>query len=116
MAFRVQFAIAAYYDLEIDQMDVKIAFLHSLIDHLVYVQILNRSEDAINKEMVCKLLKTLFDLKKAPRLWIKRLSKFLLERLGLNRINVNHIIFVTSAGINNPIVSTFVDDIKIMGT
>ncbi len=27
MAFRVLFAIAAYYDLDIDQMDVKTAFL-----------------------------------------------------------------------------------------
>lgn len=32
MAFRVLFAIAAYYDLDIDQMDVKIAFLYGLID------------------------------------------------------------------------------------
>ena len=42
-------------------------------------------------------------------------SNFLLEKLGLQRINADHSIFVTSAGINGPIVSTFVDDIKIMG-
>ena len=39
MAFRVLFAIAAYYDLDIDQMDVKTAFLYGIIDQLVYVQI-----------------------------------------------------------------------------
>ena len=38
MAFRVLFAIAAYYDLDIDQMDVKIAFLYGLIDRLIYVE------------------------------------------------------------------------------
>lgn len=37
MAFRVLFAIAAYYDLDIDQMDVTTAFLYGLIDQLVYV-------------------------------------------------------------------------------
>ena len=38
MAFRVLFAIAAYYDLVIDQMDVKIALLYGLIDQLIYVE------------------------------------------------------------------------------
>lgn len=36
MAFKVLFAIAAYYDLDIDQMDVKTAFFYGLIDQLVY--------------------------------------------------------------------------------
>ena len=115
MAFRVLFAIAAYYDLDIDQMDMKTAFLYGLIDHLVYVQIPKGSESPSTKGMVCKLLKALYGLKQAPRLWYERLSKFLLEKLGLHRINVDHSIFISSAGINGPIVSTFVDDIKIMG-
>ena len=109
------FAIAAYYDLDIDQIDVKTAFLYGLIDQLIYVQIPKRSEDATNKGMVCKLLKALYGLKQAPRLWYERLSKFLLEKLGLQRINADHSIFVTSTGINGPIVSKFVNDIKFMG-
>lgn len=32
MAFRVLFAIAAYYDLDIDQIDVKTAFFYGLIN------------------------------------------------------------------------------------
>ncbi len=39
MAFRALFAIAAYYDVDIDQMDVKTAFLYCLIDPLIYVEI-----------------------------------------------------------------------------
>ncbi len=109
MAFRVLFAIAAYYDLNIDQMDVKIAFLYSLIDQLVYVQIPKGLEDSTNRGKVCKLLKALYGLKQAPRLWYKTLSKFLLEKLGFSRINADHSIFVTSAGIHRPIISTFVD-------
>ena len=37
MAFRVLFAIAAYYNLDIDQMDVITAFLYGLINQLVYI-------------------------------------------------------------------------------
>ncbi len=35
MAFRVLFAIAEYYDLDINQMDVKTAFFYDLIDQLI---------------------------------------------------------------------------------
>ncbi len=115
IAFRVLFAIAAFYDLDIDQMDVKTAFFYGLIDQLVYMQIPKGSEDATNKKMVCKLLKALYGLNQVPRLWYKRLSKFLLEKLGLQRINADYSIFVTSTGINGPIMSTFVDNIKVMG-
>ena len=115
MAFRVLFAIAPYYDLDIDQMDVKMAFLFGMIDQMVYVQMPKDSETTANKGMVCKLLKALYGLKQAPRLWYKRLSKLLLEKLGLKRINSDHNIFVSQSGINEPIVSTFVDDIKLMG-
>ncbi len=115
MAFRVLFAIAAYYDLDIDQMNVKTTFLYRMIDQLAYVQISKGSETIANKRIVCKLLKALYGLKQAPRLWYERLSKFLLEKLGLKQINKDHSIFVTPPGINRPIVSKFVDDIKVMG-
>ena len=90
MVFRVLCAIAAYYDLDIDQMDVKTAFLYGLIDQLVYVQKPKGSESSANKGMVCKLLKAFYGLKQAPRLWYERLSKFLLKKLGLQRINADH--------------------------
>lgn len=114
MAFRVLFAIAAYYDLDIDQIDVKTFFLYGLIDQLIYVEILKGTETKANKDMVCKLFKALYGLKQSPRLWYERLSDFLLQKLGLSRINADHSIFITPAGLDGPIISTFVDDIKIM--
>ena len=64
--------------------------------------------------MVYKLLKALYGLKQSPRLWYKRLSDFLLPKLGLSQINADYSIFVTKAGLNGPIISMFVDNIKIM--
>ncbi len=114
MAFRALFAIAAYYSLEIDQMDVKTAFLYCFIDQLIFVEIPKRSETEANKNMLCRLIKALHSLKQSPWLWYKRLSGFLLEKLDLARINVEHSIFITKAGLDGPMVSTFVDDIKII--
>ncbi len=114
MAFRVLFAIAAFLDFDIDQMDVKTAFLYGLIDQLVYVEIPKGTESEDNRNMVCKLLKALYGLKQSLRLWYERLSTFLLQKLGFRRINAGHSIFLTNAGLEGPVVSTFVDDIKIM--
>lgn len=115
MAFRVLFTIATYYNLEIDQMDIKTALFYGLIDHLVYIYIPKGSEDSTNKDKVCKLLKALYGLKQAPKLWYERLSKFLLKKPGFSQINADHSIFLTIAEIHRPIISTFVDDIKVMG-
>lgn len=68
MVFWILFTIAVYYDFDIDQIDMKIAFLYSLIDQLVYMQISNSLEISANKNIICKLLKVLYGLKSAPRL------------------------------------------------
>ena len=114
MVFRIFFAITALYDLDINQMDVKMAFLYSLIDQLVYIEILKGTETDANRGMVCKLLKELYGLKQSPRLLYKNFSNFLLQKLGLSQINADHSIFLTKAGLNGPVVSTFVDDIKVI--
>ena len=88
---------------------------YSLIDQLVYVEISKVTESESNRNMVCQLLKALYGLKQSLRLWYEVRSTFLLEKLGLKRINADHSIFVTEAGTNGPILSIFVNDIKMMG-
>lgn len=38
MDFRVLFVIATFYNLDIDQIDVKTAFLYGFINNLIYVK------------------------------------------------------------------------------
>lgn len=114
MAFRVLFAIVTYYDLDIDQIDVKTAFLYGHINQLIYVEIPKETEIEANKNMVYRLLKALYGLNQSLQLWYERLSGFLLEKLGLAYIHADHSIFITKAGQNSLIVSIFIDDIKVM--
>lgn len=114
MAFWVLFAITAFFDLDIDQINIKTAFLYGLIDQLVYVDIPNGFKTEANQNMVCKLLKALYDLKQLFWLWYEKLSTFLLQKLGLSQINADYSIFVTKAILNGLVVSTFIDDIKII--
>lgn len=44
MAFRALFAIAIVYNLDIEQIDVKTAFLHGIIDQVLYKEVLQRYE------------------------------------------------------------------------
>lgn len=85
IAFRVFFAIAVFYNLDINQIDVKTAFLYSLIDQLVYVEISKETKTEANQNIVYKLLKTLYGLKQSPRLWYKRLSNFLPKSLACHK-------------------------------
>ena len=112
MAFRLLFAIAAHHDLDIEQLDVVTAFLYGVIDQLIYVQMPKGYEKA---GMICKLNKALYGLKQSPRLWYERLSEFLLTKLGLSKLHAYHSIFSSSAGIRGPIVTSFVDDLNIIG-
>ena len=45
MTFQALFAIAVFYNLDIEQMNIKTAFLYSIIDHLFYVEVPKRYEE-----------------------------------------------------------------------
>lgn len=66
------------------------------------------------QNLVYKLHKELDILKQSPRLWYKKLSTFLLKKLGFHQINANYNIFICLSSLNSLIMSMFVNDIKIM--
>lgn len=66
--FQVLFAISTYFNLNIEQIDIKIAFLYSLIDELIYIKMPKRTKIEITKNMVYKLFKALYSLKQLPHL------------------------------------------------
>lgn len=67
MTSQALFAIAAFYNLDIKQIDVKTAFLHSIIDQLLYVEVPCGYEQQWT-DQVCRLKKVLCGLKQSPRL------------------------------------------------
>jgi transposase InsO family protein len=110
-AFRPIFALATKHDLEIEQMDVKTAFLHGKIEETIYVEQPTGYEQ---KGKVCLLKKGLYGLKQSPRMWYKTLHDFLVEN-GFHRTQADHSVFVTDDGINGLIVTVYVDDLNIIG-
>ncbi|GAB2276096.1 hypothetical protein Dimus_039170 [Dionaea muscipula] len=76
---RMMLAIVAFYDLELEQMDVKTAFLNGDLDEIIHMNQPEGFEDKVNKNYVCKLNKSLYGLKQAPRQWYKRFDTFVTQ-------------------------------------
>ena len=81
LTLRVLLALAAHYDLEIEQFDVCTAFLHSPVEEEVYMR---QPEgyvkyDTDGTPFVCKLQRSLYGLKQAPRNWNKLVTEWLID-------------------------------------
>ena len=60
-------ALVAHFDLEFHQMDIKIAFLNDNIDETMYMVQPENFESGNSKNMICKLKKSIYDLKQVSR-------------------------------------------------
>ena len=69
ITLRCVLALAAQFDMELVQMDVKIAFLHGDLQEEIYMQQPEGFEEEGKDKLVCKLKKSLYGLKQAPREW-----------------------------------------------
>ena len=68
-SIRILLSIAAYYDYEIWQMDVKTTFLNGMLSEYVYMI---QPEGFVNPQYtgkVCKLQRSIYGLKQASRSW-----------------------------------------------
>ncbi|KAK9127709.1 hypothetical protein Syun_016506 [Stephania yunnanensis] len=86
---RVVLAIAVVLDLELEQLDVKTAFLHGDLDEEIFMTQTEGFIEEKKKNLVCRLNKSLYGLKQAPRCWYKRFDSFIVS-LGFHRCEADH--------------------------
>ena len=114
-SIRVVLGIAASLDLEIEQLDVKTAFLHGDLEEEIYMEQPEGFGVKGKENLVCKLKKSLYGLKQAPRLWYKKFDSFMLNH-GYNRTNTDHCVFVKKFSDGDfVILLLYVDDMLIVG-
>lgn len=85
----VVLGIAASLDLEIEQMNVKTAFLHGDLDKEIYMEQLEGFKIKGKEDYVCKLKKSLYGLKQAPRQWYKKFKSVIGEQ-GYRKASSDH--------------------------
>ncbi|GJS41543.1 retrotransposon protein, putative, ty1-copia subclass [Tanacetum coccineum] len=113
-AIRILIAIAAYYDYEIWQMDVKTAFLNGYLNEEVYME---QPEGFVNPKYpnrVCKLKRSIYGLKQASRQWNKRFDDEI-KKFGFSQNADEPCVYLKASGSNVTFLILYVDDILIMG-
>ena len=78
-SIRVLLAIVAHQDLELEQLDVKTAFLHGELEEEIYMTQPDGFQVPGKEDYVCKLKKSLYGLKQSPRQWYKRFDSYMIE-------------------------------------
>jgi histone deacetylase 1/2 len=76
---RLVLAIAVHFHWPIRQLDVSNAFLHGFLDEEMFMKQPQGFIDVTKPDFVCRLHKSLYGFKQAPRAWFQRLSQKLIE-------------------------------------
>ncbi|KAL8144668.1 hypothetical protein AgCh_003023 [Apium graveolens] len=119
--FRVLLALAARQNWDITQLDVTNAFLHGSLYEEVFMDIPQGyviSNEILQKypgaQLVCKLIKSLYGLRQAPREWFDTLSTALLE-FGFTQSFSDSSLFVLKRGSQLIMMLVYVDDMILTG-
>jgi ATP-binding cassette subfamily B (MDR/TAP) protein 1 len=113
-SIRVVLGLAASLNLEVEQLDVKTAFLHGDLDEEIYMEQPERFEAKGKEQLVCKLKKSLYGLKQAPRQWYKKFDSFMVDH-GYARTTSDHCVFMKRFPNGNFIILLlYVDDMLIV--
>jgi len=104
--------LAASRGWPVHQLDVNNAFLHGVLDETIYARQPAGFVDKSCSNKVCKLNKSLYKLKQAPRAWYTRFAGFLGE-LGFRPTRSDSSLFVLRRGDECAYILLYVDDIVL---
>jgi len=78
-SIRVLLSLEAIKDLELEQLDVKAAFLHGDLEEQIYMKQPEGFEVVRKENHVCLLKKSVYGLKQSPRQWYKKFDSFMIS-------------------------------------
>ena len=112
-SIRVLLSFVAMHDLELEQLDVKTAFLHGDLEEEIYMKQPEGFVVSGKEHMVCRLKKSLYGLKQAPRQWYKRFDTFMVGH-GYTRSKFDNCVYFRQYGNGSFIyLLLYVDDMLI---
>jgi hypothetical protein len=87
---RTLLVVAASKNMKLKQFDMKTTFLYGELEEEVYLEQLEGFDDG--NGCVCRLMRSLYRLKQAPRCWNKRFISFM-EKAGLKNSTADPCLF-----------------------
>ncbi|KAL9264556.1 Retrovirus-related Pol polyprotein from transposon TNT 1-94-like protein [Drosera capensis] len=114
-SIRIMLSLTATLDLEVEQIDVKTAFLHCDLEEEIYMEQPDNFQVKDKEDYVCKLKKSLYGLKQASRQWYKKFESVICGQ-GYIKTTFDHCVFVNKFSDGNFIILfLYVDDMLIVG-
>ena len=104
--------MVACLDIELHQMDVKIAFLNRELEEEIYVAQHTGFVKEGNEHKVCKLLKSIYGLKLSSRQWHIRFQEVVLSN-GFTMLDEDNCVYIKRRNSRYIIMSLYMDDILI---
>lgn len=111
---RLILALSVQFQWPVRQLDVQNAFLHGSLSEEVYVHQPRGFVDPQFPHHVCRLRRSLYRLKQAPRAWFQCFSTHL-EDLGFRPSTADHSLFTYIHGSTRIYLLIYVDDILVTG-
>ena len=108
-AVRAILHIGATNDWEIDQLDVKMAFLHGELEEELYMEQPEGAKEPSHEDWVCALDKALYGLKQASERWYKKLHGSMVKE-GYQCVSIDHSMYIRTSPVRTSIIATHVDD------
>jgi hypothetical protein len=97
----------------IQQLDIKNVFLHSTLSEAVFCCQPTGFTNPTHPDLVCRLCKSLYRLKKAPRAWYSRFATYL-TTLGFIEAKSDTSLFIFHHGSDTVYLLLYVDDIILI--
>ncbi|MDF3573139.1 reverse transcriptase domain-containing protein, partial [Enterobacter cloacae] len=113
-SIRILLAIAAHYDYEICQMDVKTAFLNENIEEDLYMEQPKGFVSCGEDHKVCKLQRSIYGLKQVSRSWNIRFNEAV-KSFGFLQNMDEPCVYKKVSGSAVTFLVLYVDDILIIG-
>jgi Reverse transcriptase (RNA-dependent DNA polymerase) len=95
-------------------LDVNTAFLHGDLEEDIYMEQPQEYVEDGKKHFVCKLQKSLYSLKQAPRQWYMKFDKFM-SKNGYIRCHADHYCYFKKFDNSYVILLLYVDDMLVAG-
>uniref|UniRef100_A0A2N9HJ76 Integrase catalytic domain-containing protein n=1 Tax=Fagus sylvatica TaxID=28930 RepID=A0A2N9HJ76_FAGSY len=92
-SIRAVLALVADQDLELEQLDVKTAFLHGNLEEEIFMEQPEGFKQPGTENLVCRLKKSLYGLKQSPRQWYKRFDSYMIQ-IGYTRCEYDCCVYV----------------------
>ena len=112
-SIRVLLALTVVNDMEIDQLNVKTAFLHGRLNEEILMTQPEGYIDPKSGDCVCLLKRSLYGLKQSPRQWYLRFDEFMITH-GYLRCSFDVCVYYKMVKLGNYIyMLLYVDDMLI---